>query len=174
MEKLTFDEFKRIGSRYSTDCKLIQGFQGYLSNVSHGKLFAIFVQSLISFSSEKNLKTFLNKELPKLNKNILKDIFGWKKLDLKLLIGNLKGLLRDDYMKLSDLEMVFVLLVAWKLSTECFKKEISKNVVVFLDQTFFIDELKKKLALALIDVDYLEYFNPNDYKKELFEISMGI
>jgi len=174
MEKLTLESFKRIGKRFSAKTKLFKSFNtSYTTAMTHGKRFAIFIQSVISLTSEDQLKNFLNKELIKLTKDDLKETFEWNKVNYQDLINALKYLLDDKSLNLTNLEIQFIVLMSWKLYNCSFTHNFA--IMEFLNVYNMYDKHeKKRIAMALIDIDYLDYFDTKDHaiKKELFELSI--
>jgi len=177
MKEFTFEEFKNIGRKYSRNSWIITSCcNGNYNTISHSKLLTLFFYSVISFSTEDSLKRFMKEDLLKVDSNILKEIFGWKKVSLKDIVSELLYIIRKDEDNITNTQMMFLFFTAWNINNEekrCTKKPES-NIVNFIKVRFAANDNKMKLAKALSEVDYLDYFNPNDYKKDLFELSMGI
>jgi len=178
MKELTIDYLKQIGPRYSLSNSLVMNTNAH-NQMSQGKQLRLLVQSIVTFSSDEQLKKFLNNELLNLTKTDLLDIFGWKKPNLGELSSALSSLFWNNSLNFSNVEIQFIYLMLWRLYNESFKAPTRKTdcisiVGLIKSQTINDTSLRKKIALALLEIDYLDYFNPEDYKKELFEITIGI
>jgi len=86
------------------------------------------------------------------------------------------SLFNSDLINLTNMEKQFIFLYAWRQNCILSDKEEKMTIITFLKKEKHIKskEIKKDIALALLEIDYLDYFNPNDYKRELFDISLKI
>jgi len=179
MQELTIDYLKEIGDRYRLSNNIFEKVRngGNYNAMPQYKQFALLVQSIITFSSDDELKKFLNKELPKLTADDVKEIFNWSRPGLINLVHGLDGLLRDELLEFNNLEIQFTFLIMWRVFNNAFKPNSKKNymeIIQFLKTNNFNGKLRGKIAKALIEIDYLDYFNPNDYRKDLFEMLIEI
>jgi len=180
MRKLTFEYFKEKSRRYNGDIGAISRLSpSSYSVLSHGNQFRLFILSLITFCEDEELKYFIiNNEFDKLTKNEIINMFGWKSFNYVDLAGSLKSLLSDDNLNLSNIEIHFIYLMCCKFYDESYKnkKQKPKNLVEHLNahKFYLFEETKKKVATALLELDYLDYVNLEEHKKGLFEILLGI
>jgi len=180
MEELTIESLKKNAKRYRLNASMFNGLSAsssYANPVSHGKQLAIFTLSLLTFTEEESIKKFLNNELPKLTKQDLLEMFEWKALNYLELSSSIRAILFDSKIDLTNLDIQFLYVFTTKLyndgikSSKKYKNEPLTNVVTnLLSEKYMDSKIKARIATALLEIDYLDYFNPNDYKKELFEI----
>jgi len=179
MEELTIESLKKYAKRYSINTNTFYNLSSSYSSISHGKQLAIFVLSLLTFSEEESIKKFMNNELPKLTKQVLLEMFEWKAINYMELSASVRTVLFDN-IELSDLEIQFLYILTTKLynDTIIYQKKFRCEPLVdpvtnLLSEKFMTNEDRVKIATALLEIDYLDYFDPNDYKKELFEILLS-
>jgi len=179
MEELTIESLKKNAKRYSINTNTFYNLSSSYSSISHGKQLAIFVLSLLTFSEEESIKKFMNNELPKLTKQVLLEMFEWKAINYMELSASVRTVLFDN-IELSDLEIQFLYILTTKLynDTIIYQKKFRCEPLVdpvtnLLSEKFMTNEDRVKIATALLEIDYLDYFDPNDYKKELFEILLS-
>jgi len=183
MKKLTIENLKKIGSRYSKMSLLIRNINpsGYNNGITQGEQHALLIQSIITFSSEKQLKYFLQNELLKLTKDNLKETFAWKQPDIKnSLIPSLTLLFYDVNIDLSDLEIQFLILYIYRLYqisnrtlAESSFYDFIKNLPNYTYSTKEILQLDR-IKNALESIDYLDYIDQHELKKALMEVQLGI
>jgi len=181
MKELTIDYLKEIGTRYQLCNDIFEKVRnsGSYNSMPQHKQFALLIQSIITFSSDEQLKKFLNNELLKLNKDDIKKIFNWDRPGLVNYVQSLIKMLDDPFLSFTNTEIQFTFLIAWRLFCEAFRPKPIKEgyymeIIGYLKTNNFNNKLKSRIAKALIEIDYLDYFNPEDYKKDLFEMAMEI
>jgi len=177
MKELTIESLKEISKRYNDyDSPLIKSFNNGTYKVSKASLARLLIQSITTFSHDDQLKKFLNEELPKLTKDDLKEIYNLKVISRSDITSKMFSLFNSDLINLTNMEKQFIFLYAWRQNCILSDKEEKMTIITFLKKEKHIKskEIKKDIALALLEIDYLDYFNPNDYKRELFDISLKI
>ena len=179
MANLTIKNLKKFGHRYTTRSKLLSDVRGrYGQNgLSQATCHALLIQSAITFSSESQLKNFLKKELPKLTKQDLNEIFKWKQPSFSSHASEILAILRDEKANLTMTEKQFLLSYAYQIYKVSTPNCENISMVEFIKDMmkYSMRYYKKEDFFEILEsLDYVEYFNPEANKKELLEFALNI